>query len=286
VGRFLTRLIDAQAAWARPLGDFNQRWLGAILRPLGPLKDLLHGRWLGHPLHAAITDIPVGALTVTVVLDIAGQPAGADIALIVGIATMLLSALSGAADYVDTDGVARMRATVHSTLMVVALVLFVVSLVIRAGAPVDRTVPVALGIVGYLLVLAGAFVGGDVVYVVGNMVSRHAFRRAGTKWLPLDVPADTELPELVPTKAKLGANSVVLVRVGERIHAMHETCAHAGGPLSEGRIVDDCLECPWHGSRFRIADGTAARGPTVYDQPAYEIRRGPTGWEARRAGQA
>ena len=287
MGRFLTRLIDAQAAWAKPLGDFNQRWLAALLRPLGPLKDLLHGRWLGHPLHAAITDIPIGALTVSLILDIAGQPTAADLALVVGIVTMLLSALSGAADYVDTDGLARTRATVHSVLMVTALVLFVLSLVARGGigAPdgADRTVPFVLSLVGYGLVTAGAFVGGDVAYVLGNMVSRHAFRRGGTKWQPLDLPAEADLPELSPTKAKLGANTLVLVRIGDTVRAMHETCAHAGGPLSEGRIVDGCIECPWHGSRFRLANGTAVRGPTVYDQPVYEVRRGETGWEARRA---
>ena len=286
MGRFLTRLIDAQAVWARPLGDFNQRWLGAVLRPLGPVKDLLHGRWLGHPLHAASTDIPIGALTVALVLDIVGQPIGADVALLVGVVTMALSALSGIADYVDTDGIARVRATVHSSLMVVALVVFIVSLVMRSGEPADRTLPFALLIVGYVLVTAGAFVGGDVVYALGNMVSRHAFRGAGAKWLPLELAPGIELPELVPTKAKLGANTVVLVRAGDTIHAMHETCAHAGGPLSEGRIVDGCVECPWHGSRFRLEDGTAARGPTVYDQPAYDVRRGETGWEARRVGQA
>jgi nitrite reductase/ring-hydroxylating ferredoxin subunit len=165
--------------------------------------------------------------------------------------------------------------------MVVALVLFVVSLATRGGA--DRTIPIVLGGVGYLLVLAGAFVGGDVAYVLGNMVSRHAFRRGGAKWLPLELPADADLPELTPTKAKLGANTLVLVRVGETIQAMHETCAHAGGPLAEGKIVDGCIECPWHGSRFRLADGTAARGPSVYDQPHYEVRRGEAGWEARRS---
>lgn len=44
-------------------------------------------------------------------------------------------------------------------------------------------------------------------------------------------------------------------------------------------------ECPWHGSRFRLTDGTRQRGPTVYDQPAYEARRTADGeWEARRKG--
>jgi len=283
MARFLTRLIDAQAGWAKPLGEFNQRWLAAIYDRIGPLKDLLHGRWLGHPFHAASTDIPIGALTVTIVLDVLGQRAAADIALLVGILFMVLSAISGAADYTDTDGKALMRATVHSVLMVAALVVYLVSLAIRAGNPADRSAAIVLSIVGYLIVTAGAYVGGDVVYVLGNMVSRHAFRGAGTKWVALEPTKLAEIPEGKPFKARAGANSLVLVRDGDTVRALHEQCAHAGGPLSEGKIVDGCIECPWHGSRFQLADGHVKRGPSVYDQPRYEVRTGEHGLEARRA---
>lgn len=286
MARFLTRLIDAQAFWARPFGDFNQRWLSALFRRMWTIKDLLHGRWLGHPFHAASTDLPIGVLTLVIVFDILGQPEAADVALIAGITLMLLSALSGAADYSDTDGTARVRATVHATIMVVALVVYAVSLWIRLGSPEARTVPIVLSVVGYLLLTAGAYVGGDVAYVLGNMVSRHAFRGAGTKWVALDLGGAAEIPEGQLFKAKAGANSLVLVRSGETVLALHETCAHAGGPLAEGKIVDGQVECPWHGSRFRLADGHATRGPTVYDQPRYEVRRAESGagWEARRAG--
>ena len=133
--------------------------------------------------------------------------------------------------------------------MVVALVLLIVSAILRAGAPADRTVPIALSIVGFLIVTAGAFVGGDVVYVLGNMVSRHAFRGAGTKWIKLDTGdvADlAALPEATPTKMRAGINDLVVVRLGETVHALHAVCAHAGGPLDEGTIVDGCVECPWH----------------------------------------
>jgi nitrite reductase/ring-hydroxylating ferredoxin subunit/uncharacterized membrane protein len=281
MARFLTRLIELQTAWARPLGDFNQRWLSAIYDHIGPLKDLAHGRWLGHPLHAASTDIPIGALTVTVILDLLNYRAAADVALVAGVIFLVLSAVSGAADYTDTSGTALVRATVHSVLMVIALVLYIVSIVVRSGDPPDRTVAVATSIVGYLILTAGAYVGGDVVYVLGNMVSRHAFGPRGTKWQPLDLDV-SKLPEAQPVRAKAGETKLLLVRYGETIHALHEVCAHAGGPLAEGRIVDGCIECPWHGSRFRLADGHAMRGPTVYDQPRYEIRRAPTGYEARR----
>ena len=282
MARFLLRLIDAQAGWAKPLGDFNQRWLAAIYDHIGPLKDLAHGRWLGHPVHAAVTDIPIGALTITVVLDLMNQRAAADVALVVGILFMVLAALTGAADYTDTDGTALMRATVHSILMVVALVLYLVSLALRAGAPADRTIPVVLSIIAYLVLLAGAYVGGDVVYVLGNMVERHAFGSRGTKWQPLDLGGLTEIPQMKPIRATAGSNKILLVREGDTIHAMHEVCAHAGGPLAEGKIVDGCIECPWHGSRFLLANGRARRGPTVYDQPRFEVRAAAAGFEVRR----
>jgi len=200
--------------------------------------------------------------------------------------TMLLSAVSGLADYSDTSGTALTRATLHATLMVVALVLLVISAVIRAGDPVDRTVPVALSVVGFLIVTAGAFVGGDVVYVFGNMVSRHAFRGAGTKWIKLDTGAVSDLaalPDATPTKMRAGINDLVVVRQGDTVHALHAVCAHAGGPLDQGTIVDGCVECPWHASRFRLTDGLVRQGPSVYDQPSYEIRAAEGGgYEVRR----
>ncbi len=281
MARWIDRLLAAQAGWARPFGAFNQRWLCALFGPIRPVKDFLNGTWLGHPLHAALTDLPIGGLGVAVLLDLANQRAAADVALVASILAMLAAAASGAADYADTDGRAGEHATVHATLMVVALIALLVSVWLRAGNPADRTLPVVLTIVGFLIVVGAAYVGGDVVYALGNMVDRHAYRGAGTKWISLEAPE--VIPEASPTKAKLGINSLVLVRMGDTVHAMHDMCAHAGGPLSQGLIVDGCLECPWHGSRFRLADGRNARGPAVYDQPAYEVRRAEAGgWQARR----
>jgi nitrite reductase/ring-hydroxylating ferredoxin subunit len=290
VARLLARLVSVNDGWARPFGDFNHRWVSALFRPIRPIQDLLHGRWLGHPLHAATTDIPIGLLLGTVVLDIVGQPAAADIALLGTILFMVLSAVSGLADYAVTDGTARTRATLHGTLMVIGLVVLIASAVLRSGAPADRTIPVALGIAGLLVVTAGAFVGGDVVFLLGNMVSRHAFRGPGTKWVRLDTGELTDLaalPEATPTKMRAGINDLVVVRRGEAVHALHAVCAHAGGPLDQGSITPDgCLQCPWHGARYRLADGAVRRGPSVYDQPAYEIRPAEGGgYEVRRAGR-
>lgn len=286
---WLARIMAAQDRWARPFGDFNHRWLSALFGPIRPIRDLLTGVWLGHPLHPAATDVPLGTVLLVVVLDLAGQRAAADIALAVTVLFMLAAAATGAADYTTTDGRARVRATLHASLMVVGLIVLVASLGLRAGNPLDRTLPVALSVIGALIVAAGAYVGGDVVYVLGNMVSRHAFRGAGTKWTRLDLGEVADLatlPEATPTKARAGVNDLVLVRIGTTTHAMHAVCSHAGGPLAEGTVVDGCLECPWHASRFRLTDGLVVHGPAVYDQPTYEMRTvDGGGYEVRRAAR-
>src|SRR6185312_8762470 len=132
MAHFLARLVAMNDGWAKPFGDFNHRWLTALFRPIRPIKDFLNGTWLGHPLHAVLTDVPIGAFTLALVLDFFGQHTGADIAILIGVLSMAAAAVVGFADYSDTDGVARTRATLHATLMVVTLVVYLVSLGIRA----------------------------------------------------------------------------------------------------------------------------------------------------------
>ena len=111
-----------------------------------------------------------------------------------------------------------------------------------------------------------------------------AWRGAGAKWIKLDLGGLPDIPEGGPTKLKAGINELAVIRDGERILAIHAQCAHAGGPLAEGTVVDGAIECPWHGSRYQLADGHVVRGPAMYDQPAYDVRRAESGdgWEVRR----
>jgi nitrite reductase/ring-hydroxylating ferredoxin subunit/uncharacterized membrane protein len=285
LGRYLTRAVDAQARWSKPFGDFNHRWLGALFHPIRPIQNFLNGTWLGHPVHSVVTDVPVGALTVSVISDLLGQPLVADVSMLLGVLAMVAAAVTGLADYAEVDGTARNRATVHGTLMVVTLVLYTISLVIRSGNPSDRLLPIVVAIAGYLLLALAAAIGGDLVYLIGTHVNRHAWRGAGTKWVALDLGGLPDIPEGGPTRLKAGINELAVIRDGDRILALHAQCAHAGGPLAEGTIVGgDRLECPWHGSRYLLANGHVVRGPAMYDQPAYEVRRADSGegWEVRR----
>ena len=284
IGRYLTRAVDAQARWSKPLGEFNHRWLSALFRPIRPVKDFLNGTWLGHPVHAVVTDVPIGALTVSLVADLIGQPLVADVSLLLGVLAMVASAVTGFADYTDVDGTARARATVHSVLMSTALVLYLASLLIRNGQPADRMLPIALSVLAYLILSLGAMIGGDLVYLIGTHVNRHAWRGAGAKWIKLDLGGLADIPEGGPTKLKAGINELAVIRDGQRILAVHAQCAHAGGPLAEGTVVGGEIQCPWHGSRFALGDGHVKRGPSMYDQPAYDVRRAESGdgWEVRR----
>jgi nitrite reductase/ring-hydroxylating ferredoxin subunit/uncharacterized membrane protein len=283
IGRLLLRILRAQYGWARPFGDFNVRWLGAIFRRIPFIADLLHGKWLGHSVHAVLTDLPLGVLSLTVVFDLLDMREAADISMVIGVLGMAAAALAGLADYSDTDDDARTAGTVHGTLMTISLVVYIVSLWLRLASPAapDRTVEIVTQLIAYGIMLAGAYVGGELVYTMGNMVNRHAWR-FGTKsnWVKLDV---TDIPEGKPTAAKAGTQSLVVARVGETVYALHAQCAHAGGPLPEGKIVDGCVECPWHGSRFDLATGRRTRGPSTFDQPRYEVRKADGGgWEVKR----
>jgi nitrite reductase/ring-hydroxylating ferredoxin subunit len=66
---------------------------------------------------------------------------------------------------------------------------------------------------------------------------------------------------------------LVLLKRGSEVFALGNVCTHAGGPLTEGTLVDDTVvQCPWHGSRFDMRAGRIVRGPATMAQPAYETR--------------
>jgi DMSO/TMAO reductase YedYZ heme-binding membrane subunit/nitrite reductase/ring-hydroxylating ferredoxin subunit len=76
----------------------------------------------------------------------------------------------------------------------------------------------------------------------------------GVRWLDAglarDIPVDRARPLVVP-----GGERIAVVRSGDAISAVHGVCAHQGGPLYEGKVIDGCLTCPWHGWQYRPSDG-------------------------------
>ncbi len=286
----MNSFVMSQAGWADALGAFFQRLFGAIYRPIPPLKDFLHGVWLGHPLHPLLSDVPVGAFVAAFVLDASSvaRPEFADLrraaawVIGVGILGMLAAALAGYADYLDLEGRDRTYGSVHSMLMLVSLVLYVLSFAFRVnwiGTPF-ASADVAFQIAGLLVLTVAAYIGGDLVFAFGLQVSRHAWRGGGDKWVALEVG---DIPEDTPQQAKAGAQTLVVVRHGGMLYAMHDLCSHMACNLSDGgRVVGDAIECPCHGSRFRLRDGRAVRGPAVFSQPQFAVRTADGRTEVKR----
>lgn len=279
--RLLDPILNAQGAWADPLGRFYQAVFGAIYRPIPPLKDFLHGTWLGHPLHPLLTDVPIGGLVVAFVLDLVGTRDAATWATGIGWIALVGTALAGFADYldVDLDGPPRRLGSVHATFMTAAVVFYTLSLAARLGwLAIGGAVPLAAA--GLVCIVIGGYVGGDLVFNMGLQVDRNAWRDTSADWAPLSV---SEVPENAPTKASAGSETLVVVRRGERILALHDTCSHQGCSLAEGKLVgDDTIECGCHGSRFDLRSGGVSRGPAVFPQPVYEVRAADGKLEARR----
>jgi nitrite reductase/ring-hydroxylating ferredoxin subunit len=125
-------------------------------------------------------------------------------------------------------------------------------------------------LLGYLVAMLGAYLGGHMVFAQRIGVN-HTNDEAGPKEFTPVVPV-AELEEGRLRKAEVRGVPVLLVRRGDRILAMVETCAHLGGPLSEGWLVEDSVVCPWHQSRYRLEDGQVLDGPSTYTQPCFETR--------------
>lgn len=83
-------------------------------------------------------------------------------------------------------------------------------------------------------------------------------------------------PHSIPDKgariiAAPGGERIAVFRDGEQIGALTNLCAHQNGPLGEGRIIDGCVTCPWHGYQYRLADGCAP-APFTEKLPTYRVR--------------
>jgi nitrite reductase/ring-hydroxylating ferredoxin subunit/uncharacterized membrane protein len=271
IGEIVGRFVDRQR-WLDRAGDVLEKVAEAAFDHLGPLskpfEDVLHGTAAGHPVHAALTDIPVGAWTTTLALDLAGLDEGADYALKLGLAGAAGAALAGLADWRYTEGSHRRTGVAHALLNITGTTLYTLSAIQRSNG--NRSAGRTLSHIGFGFVIGGGFLGGDLVYKMGLMVNRNAWVTGAAPFRGVVPLADLE--ENRPTHIRSENEDLVLVRNGDTVYAMAQSCAHLGAPLSEGKVQDGCIVCPWHKSRFRLEDGRAVAGPTAFHQPHYETR--------------
>lgn len=270
--------------WARPLARLSNataRLVDASFRALGRpgklLQDLLNGSWLGHSLHPVLVDVVVGGTTVAMLLQLLTWLTVADVrtALVWTLALTWLAAISaivtGLTDFKDTtSGDERNLAGLHGLINIAAAVALIGAFFALLAA--------ADGLVGWLILAAflilsvGAFIGGHVVFKYGYMVNRNAFARGkSAKEFTAVMPA-ADLADATPTQAMLGATALVVVRRGDLVLVLKDTCSHAGAALSKGHLDGDTIVCPSHASAFRLGDGAVRHGPATTRQVAYRAR--------------
>ncbi len=239
------------------------------------VKNALHGTWLGHPLHPVLTDVPLGAWTVALTFDLMaesgsdnGYSGAADAAVAIGLAGAVGAAVTGLTDWSATGGRSRRIGLLHGLLNVSATALYGASLWRRLTG--DRRGGRGLAYAGYAVSASAAYLGGHLVFNEQVGVDHTAALKLPHDFTP--VMAERDLAEGELHRAEADGVGVLLVRQGENIRALAETCAHAGGPLAKGELIDGSVRCPWHASRYSLEDGRVLDGPSTYPQPCFDVR--------------
>lgn len=276
---YIGRLADQRRLdrLAMPLRDYAKK----LLRPRG-LTDVLHGVWLGHPLHPALVQLPTGAFFSSAVADaLPGQQRSAETLLRTGLIAAVPAAVAGLADYMEGHEEQQRVGVVHAAGNTLALVCYFGSLRLRAAQ--RRAPALAASSTGHLMLAVSAALGGHMSYHLA-MGANHAQgvpHLGPTEWT--DVGAFDGLTDGEPVKRFAGDTAVVLVRDGTRVDALSDVCAHASAPLHQGTVLDGasgdpdaagerCLRCPWHGSVYRLRDGQVVHGPATAEQPPFDSR--------------
>jgi nitrite reductase/ring-hydroxylating ferredoxin subunit/uncharacterized membrane protein len=270
--------IIAEQEWIDSLAEPLQDAVRDLLRQTRGLKNALHGTWLGHPLHPVLTDIPVGAWTVALALDglegVTGREefaAGADGAIAIGVLGALGSAVTGATDWSEMDPRTRKIGLTHGLMNLAATSLYAASWLLRARKK-NRSTAVGLSLLGYAIAGASAYLGGHLVFGEQIGVDHTATADANEPEKFVAVMKEAELPENTLTRALADGVAVLLFKSGGRIRAITETCPHLGGPLAEGKVVGDAVQCPWHQSELSLEDGSIVNGPTTYPARCFDVR--------------
>ncbi len=238
-----------------------------LIRP-GKLRDALHGVWLGHPVHPVLVQVASGAWLSASIGDFTGADERATRRLVaIGIGAAVPAALAGAVDWSEQHEQQMRVGVIHAAGNAVAVGLYAASLAQR-GPRAGRLLRLA----GLAAVSASGLLGGHISFHLagGANHAEEVPHLVKPGWQHLMLASD--LPAGKPVRQLLGEVPVVAVRAGGTVHVLADRCSHMSGPLSDSELADGCLTCPWHGSVFRIADGSVARGPATAPQPSFETR--------------
>ena len=88
----------------------------------------------------------------------------------------------------------------------------------------------------------------------------------------VEVAKKSEVPEAGAIVVEVEGKRLALINLSGEIYAIDDDCPHEGGPLSEGTISGEEIECPWHRSHFNIKTGRVTMDPATEDIATYRVR--------------
>ena len=256
------------------VADPLQRAVLAVLK--GNLRDVLHGVWLGHPLHPALVPATLGSWLGAAALDASGgEERAATILVAVGSVGAVPTAAAGLNDWASLSREQRRVGLVHAAGNSIALSLYLSSLAARLRGRHDRGR--TLGFAGLAATAISAYVGAHLSYrqAAATNQAEPWLRQIPEGWH--DICREEDLDGGASLIAHIGEVPVLAIRDGGGdVTVMIEHCGHETGPLGSGERVQvdgaECVVCPWHGSTFRLSDGVVVRGPAANGQPLLQSR--------------
>jgi 3-phenylpropionate/trans-cinnamate dioxygenase ferredoxin subunit len=81
----------------------------------------------------------------------------------------------------------------------------------------------------------------------------------------------TDTPPGTITVHEVDGKRIALCNVNGRLYAIDDVCTHDGGPLDQGELIDNLVECPRHGARFDVTTGRAVVLPAVRPVKTYPV---------------
>jgi nitrite reductase/ring-hydroxylating ferredoxin subunit len=260
----------------------------AVLPP-GRVRDALHGVLVGHPVHPTLVQVSLGAFTSASMLDtLPGNETAATALVATGLATVPLTAASGWADWSELHEGQQRVGLVHAVVNGSAAALYGLSLASRLRG--SHATGRALGWAGLGLLGVGGYLGGHLSFrqAAGANHAEDVPHLVRPGWQDL-CPRD-DLPEGEMVRRLLGGDNddvpLLVLRRGDTVTVLSDRCTHLSGPLHEGELIEggSCVQCPWHGSVFSLADGSVRRGPATAPAHAFEVRITDGRVEVRLAG--
>jgi uncharacterized membrane protein/nitrite reductase/ring-hydroxylating ferredoxin subunit len=243
----------------------------------------------GHPLHPILVSFPIVLFIGTFIVDIIFITTNdlffeqlAKYLEAAGIISALLAAIPGIIDYyftVPPESSAMKRATKHGLINITMLLIFTFALLIRRDQETSIFLVTGLEATGVILLTTAGWLGGTLV--IRNQIGvDHRYAYAG-KWSEefftdtLNTIELNDLEKLKMNQMKLihaGQKRIVVGRTETEFVAFEDRCTHRGASLADGVMICGTVQCPWHGSQFKLTSGEVCAGPATEKIKIYKIQ--------------